>query len=179
MSACITLTRTETTLSCAWSWHSDLRAATEAGDAERVANISATGRRKPRPGLQHQQPIHFLYSGRYRIFLPFRPYEDFYEANELQLRASCSLGTMRYDLAIFRSFLQRYQGLGEHTGSAWWYSYPLFSCGVICIVHMKDSKTQACRDGKKGRGPLKWKDFGGFSEQSVTSPAPVSFLAIF
>ena|SRR2546421_1911654 len=125
MSACITLTRTETTLSCAWSWHSDPRAATEAGDAEQVANISATGRRKPRPGLQHQ-PIHFLYSGRYRIFLPFRPYEDFYEANELQLRASCNLGTMRYDSAVFRSFLQRYQVLGEHTGSAWWYSYPLF-----------------------------------------------------
>ena len=52
MSACITLTRTETTLSCAWSWHSDPRAATEAGDAEQVANISATGRRKPRPGHQ-------------------------------------------------------------------------------------------------------------------------------
>ena len=52
MSACITLTRTETTLSCAWSWHNDPRAATEAGDAEQVANISATGRRKPRPGHQ-------------------------------------------------------------------------------------------------------------------------------
>jgi hypothetical protein len=45
MSVCITLTRTETTLSCAWSWHSDPRVATEAGDAEQVANISATGRR--------------------------------------------------------------------------------------------------------------------------------------
>jgi hypothetical protein len=52
MSACITLTRIETTLSCAWSWHNDPRAATEAGDAEQVADISATGRRKPRPGHQ-------------------------------------------------------------------------------------------------------------------------------
>jgi hypothetical protein len=52
MSACITLIRTETTLSCAWSWHSDPRAATEAGEAEQVADISATGRRKPRPGYQ-------------------------------------------------------------------------------------------------------------------------------
>jgi hypothetical protein len=74
MSACITSIRTETTLSCAWSWHSDPRAATEAGDAEQVANISATGRRKPKAGTlarsdSGHQPTHFLYSGRYRIFL--------------------------------------------------------------------------------------------------------------
>jgi hypothetical protein len=50
MSACITSIRTETTLSCVWSWHSDPKAATEAGDVEQVANISATGRQKPRPG---------------------------------------------------------------------------------------------------------------------------------
>jgi hypothetical protein len=129
MSACITLTRTETTLSCVWSWHSDPRAATEAGDAEQVANISATGRRKPRPG--HLTPNSNLFISCTAVATGFSFLlaitKTFYEANELQLRASCGLSTMRYDSAVFRSFLQRYQGFkGKHTGSTWWYSYPLF-----------------------------------------------------
>lgn len=55
---------------------------------------------------------------------------------------------------------------------------PLFSCGVIIHRSHEDSKIQACRDGKKERGALKWKELGGSSEQR-TSAAPVSFLVFF
>jgi hypothetical protein len=73
MSACITLTKTETTLSCVWSWHSDPRGVTEAGDAEQVANISATGKRKPRPGHQLDPTPTLTYSFLVQRSLPNFP----------------------------------------------------------------------------------------------------------
>jgi hypothetical protein len=58
MYASTTSTRTETTLNCASFWRSGPRAATEADDAERVANTSATGRHKPRPGHRLNANLH-------------------------------------------------------------------------------------------------------------------------
>jgi len=84
---------------------------------------------------------------------------------------------MRYDAAIFRSFLPRYQAWGSTQGRLGG-TRTTFSCGVVAHRSHEDSKIQACREGKKERGGSQVEGLGGSSEQQ-TSATPVSFLVFF